>query len=93
LSAFHNIPPEEFPDLHRRVELAFAISTGRILEEPVALICKEVLRIPFPLTAPAEKVITLHLDIVRRASTLQQILEGSVPFKGGTYWFQDNVRD
>jgi hypothetical protein len=88
LAGIHEIPSDRFPQLRRRVELAFALSKGRILEEPVPLLCKEVLHLPFPLTAPAEKVIRLHLDIVRHASTLQQILEGRVPFKGGPTGFK-----
>jgi len=88
LAGVHQIPPDRFTHLHRQVELAFALSKGHILEEPVALICREVLQIPFPLTAPAEKVVSVHLDIVRRASTLQQLLEGRVPFKGGPAGFK-----
>jgi len=83
LGGVHGIPPEKFPDLRRQVELAFALSKGRILEEPVALICREVLHVQFSLTAPAEEVIRQHLDIIRRATTLQQILQSRVPFGRG----------
>jgi hypothetical protein len=88
LAGVHEVPPEKFPDLRRQVELAFALAKGRILEEPVALICKEVLHIGFPLTAPAENVVSLHLDIIRRAGTVKQILEGRVQVKGGTAGFK-----
>lgn len=88
LAGIHEVPPEKFPDLRRQVELAFALSKGRILEEPVALICNEVLNIQFPLTAPEEDVVSAHLDVIRRAGTVKQILEGRVPVKGGTAGFK-----
>jgi hypothetical protein len=82
LHSIHGIPPEKFSYLRRRVELAFAVSKGRILKDPLSLLCAEVFHIPFRLAAPAGEVVSLHLDIVRHATTLQQILEGCVPFKG-----------
>lgn len=33
-------------------------------------------------------MVSVHLDVVRRASTLHQILEGRVPFKGGPTGFR-----
>jgi hypothetical protein len=88
LAGVHEISPDRFSHLRRQVELAFALSKGHMLQEPVALICREVLHVPFALTVPAEKVVSAHLDIVRRASTLQQLLEGRVPFKGGPAGFK-----
>lgn len=47
------------------------------------LLCRQVLRVPFPprLVAPSAKMLHQYLDVVRRATTLTQLLKG-VPYKG-----------
>ena len=84
LAGLDGIPEEQFPNLRRQVELAFSISRGRVLEDPTPMLCREVLRIPFPsrLVAPSATVLSSHLDIVRRAKTVAQLLTG-VAFRGG----------
>jgi hypothetical protein len=56
---------------------------GRILEDPRMLLCKEILRIPFPANqmAPAGRVIEREMDVVRRGNSREQLLKG-IPFKG-----------
>jgi hypothetical protein len=48
------------------------------------LLCKEVLRISFPrhLTPPSAAVLARYLEVVRRAKSQREILEGRVPYKG-----------
>jgi len=88
LSGVHGIPPDRFLHLRRQADLAFILSEGRILEDPVALICAEVLHIPFPHTAPDEQHVRLHLDVVRRSSSLKQLLGRGVPFTFGPAGFK-----
>lgn len=47
------------------------------------MLCRDVLHIPFPprLVAPAGSLLSRYLDVVRRATTLAQLLKG-VPYKG-----------
>lgn len=85
LVGVHDVPPEKFPRLRKQVELAWRLSNGRILEEPRFLLCKEVLRVPFPpdLVPPSAAKLAQYMDVVRRARSRQDILEGCVPYKGG----------
>ena len=47
------------------------------------LLCKEILHIPFPQDqmAPAANVLDRQMDLVRRANSLGQLLQG-IPYKG-----------
>jgi hypothetical protein len=47
------------------------------------MVCREVLHIRFPnrLVAPASSLLHRYMDVVRRATTLAQLLRG-VPYKG-----------
>ena len=80
----HYARPEVFPSVRQRIELAYALSNGRVLNDPRFILCEEVLRIPFPSDqlAPAAPVISKYMDIVRRAATLVQLLSGRVPYRG-----------
>jgi len=84
LAGLHDLRSETFPQLKERVELAFKLSNGRILEEPRVLLCAKVLHIPFPpdLVPPAADALARYLDVVRRAKSLAEILETRVPYKG-----------
>jgi hypothetical protein len=84
LAGLGDISPERFPALREQVGLAFAISRGRVLEDPMPLLCCEVLRIAFPpdLVAPAPALLSRYMDVVRRAVSVAQLLKG-VPYKGG----------
>lgn len=84
LVSVHNVPPERFPRLRKQVELAWNLSNGRVLQEPRFLLCKEVLRVPFPpdLVPPSAAVLACYMDVVRRAKSRLEILEGRVPYKG-----------
>lgn len=82
LAGLHDVSPDKFDDLKQQVELAWRISNGRVLEEPRVLICKELLRIPFPaeLGVLDVKVLSRYLDLIRHAESKQQILEGQVRY-------------
>lgn len=84
LAGLDGISSEKFPDLRAQVQLAFDLSKGRVLEEPMPMLCREVLHIPFPSRHVAPSGSTLHryMDVVRRATTVAQLLKG-VPYKGG----------
>jgi hypothetical protein len=83
LAGLDGIPSEKFPDLQAQVRLAFDLSRGRVLEDPMPMLCRKVLHIPFParLVAPAGSLLCRYMDVVRRATTLAQLLKG-VPYKG-----------
>ena len=76
--------PENFSDVKQRIELAYKLSKGRVLNDPRLLICDEVLRIPFPADEmpPASHVISKYLDVARRAATKEQLLKQGVLYKG-----------
>jgi hypothetical protein len=84
LVGIHVAKPADFPNVRQRIELAYHLSNGRVLNDPRFLLCKEVLRIPFPADQlpPSASVISKYMDVVRRASTLDQLLRGRVPYKG-----------
>lgn len=83
LAGLDGIPLEKFPNLQAQVKLAFDLSRGRVLEDPMPMLCREVLHIPFParLVAPAGSMLHHYMEVVRRATTLKQVLKG-VPYKG-----------
>lgn len=76
LVGVHVAQPHDFPNVRQRIELAFNLSKGRILNDPRFLLCKEVLRIPFPSdqVPPSARVISNYLNAVRRATTINQLL-------------------
>jgi hypothetical protein len=78
-------PPCDFPDAKARIGSAYNLSMGRILEDPRHLLCKEVLRIPFPADQlpPSSAVIANYMDVIRRANYFDQLLNPGLPFKGG----------
>ncbi len=84
LAGVHDVPSENFTQLREQVKLAYELSKGRILEEPRFLLCKEVLRVPFPtdLVPPSAEVLARYLEVVRLAKSREEILERRVPFKG-----------
>jgi hypothetical protein len=84
LSGVHDVPPEKFFKVKGQVALALNLSNRRILEEPRFLLCREVLRIPFPtaLVAPSAKTLSDHLEVVRCAKSREDIEAGCVPVKG-----------
>jgi hypothetical protein len=84
LVGVHFAGPGNFDDVRHRIELAYNLSNGRILNDPRFLLCEEVLRIPFPpdQLPPAAPVISNYMDVVRRAATLDQLLSGRVRCRG-----------
>jgi hypothetical protein len=70
--------------VRQRIGLAYNLSNGRVLNDPRFLICRDVLHIPFPpdQLPPVAPVISRYMDLVRRATTLDQLLNMRVPFKG-----------
>jgi len=83
LAAVDAAPAEAFLDVKQRISAAYSMCSGRILEDPRMLLCKEILRIPFPADqmAPAGKSIQREMDVVRRGNSLEQLLKG-IPYKG-----------
>ena len=83
LAAVH-LAPNDFTSVRRRIEIAYHLSSGKVLEDPRILICKDVLRIPFPADqlAPAASTVSRYMDGVRRALTLNQLLNNGVSVKG-----------
>jgi hypothetical protein len=84
LAGVHFAGSDGFASVKRRVELAQLLSKGRVLEDPRILICRDVLHIPFPAdqVAPAAPIISRYLDVVRRARTLDQLVQKGVPYRG-----------
>lgn len=76
--------PQDFLHVQERIALAYHLSNGRILEDPRVLLCKELLHIPFPpgQLAPSSRVISRYMDVIRRAKSLEQLLNTGVPYKG-----------
>ncbi len=75
----------KFQNFRKRVELAVNLSNGRVLEEPRLLICRDVLKIPFPSRIPRLPVESLgqHMQVIRRARSLKRLREGRIPWKLG----------
>src|ERR1035438_5067112 len=48
LAGIHFAGSADFLNVRQRIELAYKLSNGRILNDPRFLLCQEVLRIPFP---------------------------------------------
>lgn len=73
-----------FLDVKQRIARAYSLSGGRVLEDPRILLCKRILRIPFPddQLAPAAQLISRYMDIVRYANSLDQALSARIHYKG-----------
>lgn len=84
LVGVHVVQPDEFANVKQRIELAYNVSNGRVLNDPRFLLCKEVLRVPFPpdQLPPAASVISKYIDVVRRATTMNQLLTRGVSYRG-----------
>jgi len=80
LAGLQEAHSDRFFQRKAQVELAYQLSRGRVLEEPRSLICREVLRVPFPseeVPLPVD-LLADHIHIVRCAKSLADILEGRV---------------
>src|SRR5437867_1236450 len=77
---------EGFLDVKQRISLAYNLSNGRVLEDPRVLLCKRILRIPFPddQLAPAAPLISRYMDVIRYANSLEQALSARIQYKGAT---------
>jgi hypothetical protein len=84
LAGIDKVPPHNFYKLKGQFELAYQLSKGRILDEPRFLLCKDVLRVPFPteLGRPETRVIRRYMEVVLRAKSKEEILDQRVPFGG-----------
>jgi hypothetical protein len=83
LAGLDGIRSDKFPNLQAQVKLAFDLSRGRVLEDPMPMLCREVLHIPFParLATPAGSMLHHYMEVVRRATTFAQVFRG-VPYRG-----------
>jgi hypothetical protein len=86
LAGIHHVQPDRFDRLKKQIEFAWNLANGRVLKEPRVLICEEVLHIPLPagLVPTDVNIFSRYLDVVRRAQSRQQILDGKVPY--GNFW-------
>lgn len=83
LAGVNAAPPQDFPNVRERIELAYSVSKGRVLEDPRFLLCKEILRIPPPDRVPSfSLIVSRYMDVIRRANSLKQLLNAGVPYKG-----------
>jgi hypothetical protein len=85
LVGLDGLPPQRFVSLRKQIEFAWETSRGRILEEPRFLLCRDILRIPFPshLGRLSPMVLIRYLNTVRRAASLTEILQCRVPYTRG----------
>lgn len=83
LTAVDAAPAAGFLDVKERISAAYSICRGRILQDPGILLCKEILRMPFPADqmAPASNIVERQMDVVRRSNSLEQLLK-DIPYKG-----------
>lgn len=90
LASLDGIPSQKFSDLKAQVSLAFNLSRGHVLEDPTRMLCRDVLHVPIPadLVAPGGSMLQRHMDLVRRATTLAQLVQG-LPYKGLHARFKD----
>lgn len=72
LAGIDDASAERFPKAKSGIDLAYELAKGRVLEEPVFLLCKEVFKVPFPakLERPRPEVIADCVKIVRCAQSL-----------------------
>ena len=81
LAGVHAANSHGFFDAKQRINLAFDLSRGRVLEDPRSLLCKEVLRLPFPpenpVPFPAD--VSKHLDGVRRTKSWEYLQRVGLP--------------
>jgi len=84
LAGVHAVPSERFHRHRDQIELACNLSKGRIHEEPRFLLCKEVLRVPFPTQLPRlpTKLLADYMTVARRSSSREEILARNVLVKG-----------
>jgi hypothetical protein len=81
LAGLPDAPPEKFLRVKGQIELAYKLSKGRLpLEEPRFLLCKDVLRVPFPdkLARFPPELIADHIEIMRCANSHEDIQKGRV---------------
>jgi len=85
LAALPDVTEKTFPNLRKRVDLAYELSDGRVLEDPKFLICTELLRIPFPpdFVPPSAELLSKYMDVIRHARSRKEILDHRVRWKGG----------
>lgn len=83
LAGFDNASAKAFAKSKEQIKLAYELSKGRVLEDPTFLLCKEVLRVPFPakLERPRPDVIADYMQVVCCAASLEQVRAGRVPVR------------
>jgi hypothetical protein len=75
-----HVEEKNFAEFRERIDIAFRLANGQILEDPKFLICKEVLHVPFPadLVPPSAAVLSMYMNVIRRARSLEELLTGTV---------------
>ena len=78
-----NVTEENFAAFRERIDIAFRLANGQILEDPKFLICKNLLRVPVPphIVPPSAAVLSMHINVIRRARSLKELLTGTVKSK------------
>lgn len=81
LAGFDGASSEKFQEAKTQIEFACQLAKARLLEEPTFLLCKEVLRVPFPakLERPRPELIADYMQVICCADSLEQIRAGRVP--------------
>ena len=80
-----DVEEKNFAEFRERINIAFRFANGFILEDPKFLICRDLLHIPFPpdLVPPSAAVLSMHMNVIRRAPSLEALLTGTVKLKRG----------
>ena len=80
-----SVTEESFAQFRGRIERAFRLANGQVLEDPKFLICRDLIGIPPPphVVPPSAAVLSMHMQVIRRARSLHELLAGKVKAKAG----------
>jgi hypothetical protein len=69
---------DDFESAQIAIAKSYELSSGRVLKEPRALLCEELLKCEFPEGQIEPKVLSRHLLVVSRAKNKQDLLKHEV---------------
>jgi len=81
LVGVHRVAPEKFDQVKGQLALAWELSKGRVLDEPRVLLCRHLLRRPFPLEPISKNALSSLMKVTCLANSQEEILERRVPYK------------
>jgi len=75
-----NVKEQNFAEFRERIDRAFRLANGRVLEDPKYLICTDLLHIAPPpeVVPPSTATLRLYMDVIRRAQSVEELLTGTV---------------